>query len=146
MSSPTTNPDPNDFMPNTAVDVSNEPIHWDLGTSLSYSEYLGLDKVLDAQKPLTYEHDEMMFIILHQTMELWMKLCIHELSAAVDHIKRDELGPVDKMLGHVARVQIQMTQSWDVLATMTPMDYSAFRNSLGRASGFQSPQYRTLVR
>ena len=135
---------PDEFMPHTAVDVSNEPIHWDLGTSLSYSEYLGLDKILSAQKPLTFEHDEMMFILLHQCMELWMKLCIHELSAAINHIKRDELGPVDKMLGRVARVQVQMAQSWDVLATMTPMDYSAFRNSLGRASGFQSFQYRTL--
>jgi tryptophan 2,3-dioxygenase len=132
------------FMPHTSVDVSNEPIHWDLGTSLSYSEYLGLDKVLNAQKPLSFEHDETMFIIMHQTMELWMKLCIHELGAAISHIQRDQLGPVFKMLGRVSRVQVQMAQSWDVLATMTPMDYSAFRNSLGKASGFQSFQYRTL--
>lgn len=127
-----------------AVDVSNEPIHWDLGNSMSYGEYLGLDKILSAQKPLTFEHDEMLFIIIHQASELWMKLCIHELSAAIKHIQRDELGPVFKMLSRVARIQIQLTQSWDVLATMTPMDYSAFRNSLGKASGFQSYQYRML--
>ncbi len=135
---------PDEFVPDTAVDVSNESIHWDLGTSLSYAEYLGLDKVLNAQKPLSFEHDETMFIILHQCMELWMKLCIHELTAAINHIQRDELGPVFKMLERVSRIQVQMAQSWDVLATMTPMDYSAFRNSLGRASGFQSYQYRTL--
>jgi len=140
-----TNPtNPDDYMPHTAVDVSNEPIHWDLGASLSYAEYLGLEKLLDAQKPLSFEHDETMFIIMHQTMELWMKLCIHELTAAIKHIQRDELGPVFKMLLRVARVQVQMAQSWDVLATMTPMDYSAFRNFLGKASGFQSYQYRTL--
>lgn len=127
-----------------SVDVSNEPIHWDLGTSMSYGEYLGLDKILSAQKPLTFEHDEMLFIIIHQASELWMKLCIHELSAAIKHIQRDELGPVFKMLSRVARIQMQLTQSWDVLATMTPMDYSQFRNSLGKASGFQSYQYRML--
>lgn len=132
------------FKPQAPVDVSNEPIHWDLGDSMSYGEYLGLDKILSAQKPLTFEHDEMLFIIIHQATELWMKLCIHELSAAIQHIQRDELGPVFKMLSRVARVQVQLTQSWDVLATMTPMDYTAFRNSLGKASGFQSYQYRLL--
>lgn len=132
------------FKPQASVDVSNESIHWDLGTSMSYGEYLGLDKILDAQKPLTFEHDEMLFIIIHQASELWMKLCIHELSAAIKSIQRDELGSVFKMLSRVARIQIQLTQSWDVLATMTPMEYSAFRNSLGKASGFQSYQYRLL--
>lgn len=127
-----------------AVDLSNEPIHWDLGESLSYGEYLGLDKILSAQKLLTFEHDEMMFIIIHQASELWMKLCLHELNAALKHIQRDELGPVFKMLTRVSRIQTQLTQSWDVLATMTPSDYSAFRNSLGKASGFQSYQYRLL--
>ncbi|MGC3980842.1 MAG: tryptophan 2,3-dioxygenase [Steroidobacteraceae bacterium] len=132
------------FAPPTAVDVANEPIHWDLGNSQSYGEYLQLDKILSAQKPNTFEHDEMLFIIIHQASELWMKLGIHELTAAIEHIKRDDLGPVDKSLNRVARIQAQLTQSWDVLATMTPMDYSAFRNSLGRASGFQSYQYRML--
>lgn len=137
-------PNSDDFTPQSSIDISNEPIHWDLGNSMSYSEYLCLDKLLDAQKPLSLEHDETMFIILHQTMELWMKLCIHELTAALKQIQRDELGPVFKMLMRVSRIQTQMAQSWDVLATMTPMDYSAFRNSLGKASGFQSFQYRTL--
>ncbi|MGE0113633.1 MAG: tryptophan 2,3-dioxygenase [Steroidobacteraceae bacterium] len=135
---------PENFAPQAAVDVSNEPVHWDLGDSKSYGEYLQLDKILSAQQPNTFEHDEMLFIIIHQATELWMKLGIHELTAAIKHIQRDELGPVDKSLSRVARIQAQLTQSWDVLATMTPMDYSAFRNSLGKASGFQSYQYRML--
>ncbi len=136
--------DPKDFPPQAAIDVSNEPIHWDLGESKSYGEYLHLDQILSAQQPNTFEHDEMLFMIVHQASELWMKLCIHELSAAIQHVQRDDLGPVDKGLKRVSRIQAQLTQSWDVLATMTPMDYSAFRNSLGKASGFQSYQYRTL--
>ncbi len=127
-----------------AIDISNEPVHWDLGDSRSYGEYLNLDKLLSAQQPNTFEHDEMLFIIIHQASELWMKLCIHELTAAIRHIQRDQLGPVDKCLTRMARIQAQLTQSWDVLATMTPMEYSAFRNSLGKASGFQSYQYRML--
>ena len=122
----------------------NEPVYWDLGTSKSYGEYLMLDQLLSAQQPNTFEHDEMMFIIIHQATELWMKLGVHELTAAITHLQRDDLGPVDKSLNRVARIQAQLTQSWDVLATMTPMEYSAFRNSLGKASGFQSYQYRML--
>lgn len=132
------------FVPPTTVDVSNEPVYWDLGTSKSYGEYLCLDKILSAQQPNTFEHDEMLFIIIHQASELWMKLGIHELSAAIKHVQRDDIGPVLKNLSRVARIQTQLTQSWDVLATMTPMDYSSFRNSLGKASGFQSYQYRML--
>jgi tryptophan 2,3-dioxygenase len=132
------------FETHAAVDVSNEPVHWDLGTSKSYGEYLNLDRILSAQQPNTFEHDEMLFIIIHQASELWMKLCIHELTAAIKYLQRDEIGPVLKGLSRVARVQAQLAQSWEVLASMTPMDYSAFRNSLGRASGFQSYQYRTL--
>lgn len=127
-----------------AVDLSDEKVHWDLGESQSYGQYLGLSKILSAQQPLSYEHDEMLFIIIHQASELWMKLCLHELTAALDHIRRDDLGPSFKMLTRVARIQAQLTQSWEVLATMTPADYSAFRNRLGRASGFQSVQYRML--
>lgn len=126
------------------MDMTNEPVYWDLGTSKSYGEYLQLEQLLSAQKPNTFEHDEMLFIIIHQATELWMKLGIHELTAAISHIQRDDLGPVDKSLTRVARIQAQLTQSWDVLATMTPMDYTAFRNSLGKASGFQSYQYRML--
>jgi tryptophan 2,3-dioxygenase len=131
-------------MSDSKPDLSTEQIHWDLGESQSYGQYLGLDKVLGAQQPVSFEHDEMLFIIVHQASELWMKLCLHELTAALDHIRRDDLGPVFKMLTRVSRIQAQLTQSWDVLATMTPADYSAFRNQLGKASGFQSYQYRQL--
>jgi len=130
--------------PRAPVDLSDEQVHWDLGESQSYGQYLGLSSILNAQRPISYEHDEMLFIIIHQASELWMKLCLHELTAALDHIRRDDLGPSFKMLSRVARIQAQLTQSWDVLATMTPADYSAFRNQLGRASGFQSFQYRML--
>ena len=127
-----------------SVDFSDEQVHWDLGESQSYGEYLGLDRILSAQKPVSYEHDEMLFIIIHQASELWMKLCLHELTAAREHIRRDDLGPSFKMLARVSRIQQQLVQSWDVLATMTPAEYSLFRNQLGRASGFQSVQYRML--
>jgi tryptophan 2,3-dioxygenase len=102
-----------------AVDLSDEQVHWDLGESFSYGQYLGLDQVLSAQRPVSFEHDEMLFIIIHQASELWMKLCLHELNAALDHIRRDDLGPSFKMLSRVARIQAQLTQSWDVLATLT---------------------------
>ena len=126
------------------VDLSDEEVHWDLSQSLSYSQYLNLDKLLDAQHPLSYHHDEMLFIIIHQVSELWMKLCLHELNTTIDCIRRDDLGPTFKMLARVSTIQQQLLQSWDVLATITPSDYSAFRNTLGRSSGFQSPQYRML--
>jgi tryptophan 2,3-dioxygenase len=126
------------------VDLSDEAVHWDLSNSLSYSQYLSLDKLLDAQHPLSYQHDEMLFIVIHQVSELWMKLCLHELTAVVDCVRRDDLGPTFKMLARVSTIQQQLLQSWDVLATITPSDYSAFRNSLGRSSGFQSVQYRLL--
>ena len=130
--------------PVAKVDLSDEEIHWDLTNSLSYSQYLGLDKLLDAQRPLSYEHDEMLFIVIHQVSELWMKLCLHELSTVVDCVRRDDLGPTFKMLARVSTIQQQLLQAWDVLATITPYDYSAFRNTLGRSSGFQSAQYRLL--
>jgi len=126
------------------VDLSDEQVHWDLGTSRSYGEYLRLGQLLEAQKPLTGEHDEMMFIIVHQASELWMRLFLHELAGVLECVRRDNLGPSFKMLGRISRVQTQLTAAWDVLATMTPSDYSAFRNSLGRSSGFQSVQYRLL--
>jgi tryptophan 2,3-dioxygenase len=126
------------------VDLNDEEVHWDLTQSLSYSQYLHLDKLLDAQRPLSYHHDETMFIIIHQVSELWMKLCLHELNSTIDCVRRDDLGPTFKMLARVSTIQHQLQQSWDVLATLTPSDYSAFRNILGRSSGFQSPQYRML--
>jgi len=126
------------------VDLSDEQVHWDLGSSQSYGEYLRLGQLLSAQQPVSTQHDEMLFIIIHQASELWLKLCLHELNAAVECIRRDDLGPSFKMLARVSRIQTQLTQSWDVLSTMTPSDYSNFRNQLGRASGFQSHQYRLL--
>jgi len=126
------------------IDLSDEAIHWELGSSLSYGDYLQLDKVLQAQRPLTYEHDEMMFIIVHQSSELWMRLMLHELRGALECIRRDDLDPSFKMLARTSRVQTQLISTWDVLSTMTPSEYSAFRNALGRSSGFQSVQYRLL--
>jgi tryptophan 2,3-dioxygenase len=126
------------------VDLTDENIHWELGSSLSYGEYLQLGKLLDAQKPLTYQHDEMMFIIVHQTSELWMRLFLHELTGVVECVKKDDLDPSFKMLARISRVQTQLTATRDVLSTMTPAEYSSFRNALGRSSGFQSHQYRLL--
>jgi tryptophan 2,3-dioxygenase len=131
-------------LPKPFVDLSDEQVHWDLSESLSYSQYLNLDKLLDAQHPLSYQHDEMLFIVIHQVSELWMKLCLHELNSTVDCVRRDDLGPTFKMLSRVSTIQQQLLQSWDVLATITPHDFSAFRNTLGTSSGFQSPQYRML--
>jgi tryptophan 2,3-dioxygenase len=128
--------------PRAQVDLADEQVHWDLGLSLSYSQYLHLDKLLGAQQPLSNHHDEALFIAAHQVQELWMKLCLHELAAALECIRRDDLGPSFKMLSRITRIQAQMLDSWDVLATMTPFDYSSFRNNLGKASGFQSYQYR----
>ncbi|MGH8231676.1 MAG: tryptophan 2,3-dioxygenase [Steroidobacteraceae bacterium] len=126
------------------VDLSDEAIHWDLGNSLSYGDYLRLDQLLDAQKPLSTEHDEMLFIIVHQVSELWMRLMLHELNAVIECVRRDDLDPSFKMLDRIGRVQAQLLAVWEVLSTMTPSDYSAFRNVLGRSSGFQSVQYRLL--
>ena len=127
-----------------SVDLSDEPVHWDLGSSQSYGEYLHLDLLLAAQQPLTAEHSEMLFIVVHQVSELWMRLMRHELIAVMDCVRRDELDRSFKMLARVARVQAQLLAVWEVLSTMTPSDYSAFRNALGRSSGFQSYQYRLI--
>jgi tryptophan 2,3-dioxygenase len=126
------------------VDLSGERIHWDLGASISYADYLQLEQVLNAQKPLSAQHDEMLFIIVHQTSELWLRLFLHELQGVLECVRRDDLGPSFKMLSRIARVQTQLIATWDVLATLTPSEYSAFRNVLGRSSGFQSQQYRLL--
>ena len=111
---------------------------------MSYGDYLGLDHVLGAQKVLTTAHDEMLFIIQHQTSELWMKLAIHELAAARLAIARDNLAPAMKMLARVSRIFEQLNNAWDVLRTMTPADYTHFRTQLGQSSGFQSWQYRLI--
>jgi len=126
------------------VELADEAVHWDLGSSLSYSEYLQLDKLLDAQKPLSNQHNEMLFIIVHQVSELWMRLMLHELTAALECVRRDDLDPALKMLARISRTQNQLITVWEVLSTMTPFEYTAFRNALGRSSGFQSVQYRLL--
>lgn len=126
------------------VDLSDEKVHWDLGSSQSYGEYLQLERLLGSQQPLSFEHDEMLFIIVHQTSELWMRLFRHELDGVLACIQRDDLDSSFKMLGRISRVQNQLLSTWDVLSTMTPFEYSAFRNDLGRSSGFQSVQYRIL--
>jgi tryptophan 2,3-dioxygenase len=128
----------------TSVDLKGEDIHWDPRDGLSYSRYLGIDALLSVQTPLTDEHDEMMFIIIHQASELWLKLCLHELGGAIAHVRRDEVGPALKMLARFARIQEQLSQSWAILATMTPSDYLRFRDKLGHSSGFQSWQYRCM--
>jgi tryptophan 2,3-dioxygenase len=126
------------------IDLTDERVHWDLGASLSYAQYLQLDKLLAAQRPLSSEHNEMLFIIVHQVSELWMRLMLHELTASLECVRRDDLGPMFKMLARISRTQAQLISVWDVLSTMSPFEYSAFRNALGRSSGFQSVQYRLL--
>ena len=111
---------------------------------MAYGDYLRLETVLDAQVPLSAAHDEMLFIIQHQTSELWMKLIIHELFAAIAAIREDRLQPAFKMLARVARIFEQLNGAWDVLRTMTPSEYTTFRDSLGQSSGFQSHQYRAI--
>jgi hypothetical protein len=111
---------------------------------MSYSDYLGLDAVLTAQRPLSDAHDEMLFIIQHQTSELWMKLALHEIGAARAAIEEDRLQPAFKMLARVARIFEQLNNAWDVLRTMTPSEYTHFRGKLGQSSGFQSWQYRLI--
>ncbi len=119
-------------------------IHWDVGAADSYGGYLGLDRLLTAQLPRSGEHDEMLFIIIHQASELWMKLLLHELGTALAGIRADALAVPLKVLARVGRIQQQLIQSWDVLSTMTPHDYQRLRPYLGPSSGFQSYQYREL--
>lgn len=113
-------------------------------SDVTYASYLDLDRILAAQHPVSGAHDEMLFIVVHQASELWLKLCLHELTAARDRIAADDLRPAFKMLARVARAQGQLIQSWDVLSTMTPHDYSTVRPHLGGSSGFQSAQYRMM--
>lgn len=111
---------------------------------MSYADYLGLDLVLSAQHPLSSAHDELLFIVQHQTSELWMRLVIHELTHARSAIAQDRLQPAFKMLTRVARIFEQLNGAWDVLRTMTPSEYTEFRDDLGQSSGFQSYQYRQI--
>ncbi len=124
--------------------VADEGAKLDFSADMSYGDYLHLGAILGAQHPLSPAHDEMLFIIQHQTSELWMKLMLHELSAAVACVARDELGSAFKMLARVSRIMEQLVHAWDVLATMTPPEYSAIRPYLSSSSGFQSWQYRCI--
>ncbi|MDR5737583.1 tryptophan 2,3-dioxygenase [Caballeronia sp. LZ016] len=116
----------------------------DFSDTMSYGDYLGLDSILTAQHPLSPDHNEMLFIVQHQTSELWMKLALYELRAALASVHRDELPPAFKMLARVSRIFEQLVQAWNVLATMTPSEYTAMRPYLGASSGFQSHQYRQI--
>lgn len=124
--------------------VRDERAQLDFSKDMSYGDYLQLDALLDAQKPRSPDHNEMLFIIQHQTSELWMKLMLHELGAAIASVARDDLQPAFKMLARVSRIMEQLVHAWDVLATMTPPEYSAIRPYLATSSGFQSWQYRCI--
>jgi len=116
----------------------------DLASETSYSGYLCLDQLLAAQKPRSSHHDEMLFIIQHQTSELWMKLLVHELAAAIVHVRADSLSPCFKILARAKQVQRQLFEQWAVLETLTPTEYARFRDVLGPASGLQSHQFRAI--
>ena len=125
-------------------DPAREGAQMSFDGRMSYSDYLHLERLLDAQAPLSDAHDELLFIIQHQTSELWMKLAIHEIRSAIKAIHNDKLQPAFKMLSRVARIFEQLNNAWDVLRTMTPSEYTEFRDQLGQSSGFQSYQYRAI--
>jgi tryptophan 2,3-dioxygenase len=127
-----------------AYDPSREGAQMSFDGRMSYGDYLRLDQILSAQSPLSDAHDELLFVIQHQTSELWMKLALHELGAARAAIAEDRAQTAFKMLARVARIMEQLNNAWDVLRTMTPSDYTRFRASLGQSSGFQSWQYRLI--
>jgi tryptophan 2,3-dioxygenase len=127
--------------------TSHEPGHGavtDFAKRMSYGDYLAIDAILSAQHPVSDAHDELLFIIQHQTTELWMKLAIHELDAAREAITAERLDEAFKLLARVSRIFEQLNGAWDVLRTMTPSDYTTFRDALGQSSGFQSYQYRRI--
>ncbi len=124
--------------------VQQEGAQLDFSRDMSYGDYLHLDQVLSAQHPLSPDHNEMLFIVQHQTSELWMKLMLHELHGAVTQVAADQLPEAFKMLARVSRIMEQLVHAWDVLATMTPPEYSAIRPYLSNSSGFQSAQYRQI--
>ena len=130
-------------VPVTAADEHHGAL-LDFSADMSYGDYLHLDAVLNAQHPLSPDHNEMLFIVQHQTSELWMKLMLHELRAAIAQVAADELHAAFKMLARVSKIMEQLVHAWDVLATMTPPEYSAVRPYLANSSGFQSWQYRCI--
>ena len=113
-------------------------------TGMTYADYLSLDTLLSAQQPLSPLHDEMLFIVIHQTKELWMKELLHELRLAISLVQADRFAEAYKAMARISRIQAVMTLSWDVLSTLTPVDYLKFRNVLGTSSGFQSEQFREI--
>lgn len=127
-----------------AFDPATDGAKMSFKSDMSYGDYLGLDDLLGAQGPLSDAHDEMLFIIQHQTSELWMRLALHELDAARGHIAAERYREAFKMISRVARIFEQLNNAWDVLRTMTPSDYTMFRDDLGASSGFQSHQYRLI--
>ena len=131
-------------MTSSDYDPASEGAETDFARRMSYGDYLALDAILGAQHPLSEAHDEMLFIIQHQTTELWMRLALHELTAARRAIAKDEVAPAMKMLARMSRIFEQLNGAWDVLRTMTPSEYTRFRSQLGQSSGFQSRQYRLI--
>lgn len=132
-------------MAEKSLDPKNEKgIHTDFRDDMTYGDYLQLDSILSSQKRLSGHHDEMLFIIIHQVSELWMKLILHELTSAIQAISEDKMQAAFKMLARVTKIQTQIIQAWDVLSTLTPAEYLEFRDTLGKASGFQSYQYRQI--
>ena len=121
-----------------------DSIHTDFKDSMSYGDYLNLNQILTAQHPISSEHDEMLFIVIHQASELWLKLAGHELSAAITFIENEQFGPAFKVISRVKQIFLQLTQSWNILSTLTPVDYLKFRDDLGQSSGFQSYGYRKI--
>jgi tryptophan 2,3-dioxygenase len=127
-----------------AYDPAGDGAKMSFAKDMSYTDYLSLDPILGSQKMQSNAHDEMLFIIQHQTSELWMRLALHELSTAREKLAQGHFPPAFKMLARVARIFEQLNNAWDVLRTMTPSDYTAFRDDLGASSGFQSHQYRLI--
>jgi len=134
----------NDMSTDKKDDAQWHGAQMDFANKMSYGDYLALDRILTAQHPLSPNHNEMLFIVQHQTSELWMKLMLHELRAVRVNLQSDDLAPAFKMLARVARIMDQLVHAWDVLATMTPPEYTAIRPYLGASSGFQSHQYREI--
>ena len=127
-----------------AETVASEGAKLDYASDMTYGDYLHLDEILGAQQPLSPVHDEMLFIVQHQTSELWMKLMLHELAGAMQALQDGHLNVAFKMLARVSRIMAQLVSAWDVLATMTPPEYTALRPYLANSSGFQSAQYRCI--
>src|SRR5690625_1144577 len=131
-------------MPENNKGASEKGIHTDFTEKMTYGDYLQLDSLLSSQKRLSDHHDEMLFITIHHVSELWLKLVIHEIQAAINAIQNGDMQTSFKMLARVSKIQAQIIQAWDVLSTLTPAEYMEFRDKLGNASGFQSYQYRLV--